>query len=108
MTNFIQKGGTLTATAPVDGVVSGQAVLLGSIIGVCVTDAAEGDPVEVNVCGVYSLPKATGQAWAVGDALYWDTTNSVFTTDDTETAVAAYAAAAAASGDTTGHVKLNQ
>lgn len=108
MKNFIQKGGTLTVFAPEGGVVSGQAILTGSIIGVCVTSAAEETEVEINVCGVYSLPKATGQAWGVGEALYWDETNSVFTTADTETAVAAYAAAAAESGATTGHVKLNQ
>lgn len=49
-----------------------------------------------------TVPKATGQAWAMGDLLYWDNSAGKFTTTSSGNTKAGYALAAAASGDTTG------
>lgn len=50
-------------------------------------------------------PKAASQAWDVGDAIYWDAGNSVFTTDDASgaNALVGYAMepVAGGAGDTT-------
>jgi predicted RecA/RadA family phage recombinase len=71
MKNFVQKGSTLTMTAPAD-VTSGQLVVVGSIVGVAGFDAATGTDVEITVEGVFELPKVTTDVIAQGDKLYWD------------------------------------
>lgn len=52
-------------------------------------------------------PKATGEAWAAMQNVYWSAANSNFTTTSTSNTLAGKAAKAAASGDTTGMVLLN-
>ena len=55
---------------------------------------------------VLSAGKTTGEAWAVGQKLYWDPATSKFTTTAGALVVRAFASAVAASGDTTGSVIL--
>lgn len=93
---------TLTAIAA-----SGDVVVVGDILGVAVTGGAIGDTVAVDTEGVFDVPKATGQAWAVGNTLYWDATAKNFTTTSTSNKRAGIAAAVQASGDVTGYVKIN-
>lgn len=81
-------------------------VLVGDLVGVALTDIANGDTGTLQLSGVALLPKATGQAWTQGAKLYWDDTAKKFTTTDTSNTLAGWAYAAAASGDTTGQVKL--
>ncbi len=108
MNNFIQPGDTITLTAPVGGVVSGSPYLIGSIVAVATNTVAAGLPFEAKVTGVCRLPKATGAAWTEGQNLYFDSANSNFVTAQSATARrAGQAVAAAASGDTTGLVRLN-
>lgn len=106
MKNFVQKGEvmevTLTAAAS-----SGDFVMTGSLGGVAQVDGANGDTIGVLRCGVFTLPKATGQAWTVGARLYWSSANSNFTTTATGNTLVGVAAAAAATGDTTGTVLLD-
>lgn len=74
MRNFIKSGKTLTLTAPYD-VASGGGVKVGAIFGVAATAAASGSPVEAETIGIYDLKAegaASGQAFTVGDAVYWD------------------------------------
>ena len=52
-------------------------------------------------------PKATGEAWTMGQKLYWDNTAKKFTTTATSNTLCGYAAAPAASADTTGSVDFN-
>ncbi|WP_137128927.1 DUF2190 family protein [Rhizobium sp. FY34] len=70
MKNFVQPGKTLDLTAPAGGIVSGQAALFGALFGVANFSAAEGQPVAVDVEGVFTLPKAVG-ALAEGVKAYW-------------------------------------
>ncbi len=104
-TNYVQEGKTLNYTAGAD-ITSGQFVLVGTIGGVAKTDIANGKTGAVHVCGVFSLPKASG-AVTQGAKLYWDESESEVTTTATDNTLIGVAAAAAASGDSNVHVLLN-
>lgn len=108
MNNYLQPGETLTYVAPSGGVTSGTAVLIEGTVVIPAVDAAEAASFEGATEGVYSgLLKAAGAAWAVGQTLYFDSADSTYKTAASATARrAGIAAAAAASGDTTGTVKL--
>jgi predicted RecA/RadA family phage recombinase len=104
-TNFIKPGSYITCVAPTGGVVSGLGYLFGAMFGVATTSAAAGVAFELGVEGVWQLPKATG-AWTVGQIVNWDNAaKNVTTGAGTKIGVAA---AAAASGDTLGEVRLNE
>ena len=107
MKNYIQEGKTLELTAPTGGVVSGNAYLIGALLVVAVADAAETEKFNGTAQGVFELAKATGQAWTEGAKLYWDNTNSRFTTTASGNTLAGVAVAAAASGDAIGTVRLD-
>lgn len=104
-TNYVQEGKTLNYTAGAD-ITSGQFVLVGTIGGVAKADIANGKTGAVHVCGVFSLPKASG-AVTQGAKLYWDESESEVTTTATDNTLIGVAAAAAASGDSNVHVLLN-
>lgn len=106
MKNYVSPGDTLDLTAPTGGVVAGVAYLIGVIVAVANYSAAEGLIATFSRRGVFTLPKATGQAWTEGAVLYWDNTNKVFTTTASGNTKAGAAVAAAASGDTSGKVLL--
>lgn len=107
MQNFLSSGKSLGVVAPTGGVTAGQAIKVGSLVGVVHGSAAEGETAVVSLKGVYTLPKATGAAWVQGDTLYWDDTAKKFTKTSTSNTFAGYAAADAASGDATGNVLLS-
>jgi predicted RecA/RadA family phage recombinase len=69
--NWIQHGDVITAPAPSGGLVTGQAVLIGSLFGVSAFAVPEGSEAELNVVGVWTLPNAGG-ALAFGAKAYWD------------------------------------
>jgi predicted RecA/RadA family phage recombinase len=108
MKNYAQPGDIITLAAPY-AVASGDGVLVGSLFGVASGDAAEGDPVEAAVVGVFDLKKVASQAWAAGDKIYWDDTNRQATkTAGSHTLIgAAIQAAASGAGDVVGRVRLN-
>ena len=97
MKNFIQPGETLTLTAP-STVTSGQLVVVGSIVGVANFDAASGDDVEVDIEGVFELPKVSGDSIVVGDKLYWNGTALTKTAGTGSKPLVGYAVAAAGIG----------
>ncbi len=72
MKNFVQKGDMVTVVAPAGGVTSGDGVLIGTLFGVAVRDAAAGENVDIAVSGVFDLPKVAAQTHAVGEAVGWD------------------------------------
>lgn len=105
MKNFVQKGDTLTLTAP-GALSSGDVVIVGGFIGVANHDAESGADVETDLRGVFTLPKAA-IAISQGDQLYWSTANgNVNKTASGNTAIGK-AAADAASGDATATVRLD-
>ena len=95
MKQYLQSGAKVNLTAPAGGVVGGQGVQVGSIFGYVSADTAAGDTMVVNVHGIFGpVTTDTGAAWAEGDVLYWDNTNSRLTkTASTNLKVGACAAA---------------
>lgn len=106
MKNYVQPGNTITIPAPAGGVVSGAPVAVGSLRGFAAATAAEGDDVAIPRVGVFEVIKATGEAWAVGDKLYFNSANSNFTKTAASAVLFGFAARAAASGDTVGQIVL--
>ena len=103
-TNFIQEGRVVTVTAP-GAVSSGDGVQVGQLFGVAQIDAASGADVEIDTQGVYTLPKTSAQAWAVGALVYW--TGTLCTTTAGTNLPIGCAMAAAANPSGTGRVRLN-
>jgi predicted RecA/RadA family phage recombinase len=65
MKNWIQRGDSITVTAP-GAIASGDLVAIGALVGVAADDAAIGETVAISTTGVFELPKAAG-ALDVGD-----------------------------------------
>jgi predicted RecA/RadA family phage recombinase len=107
MKNFVQEGDTLTVTAPAT-TTSGSLVVVGSIVGVAAFDAASGAEVEVQVEGVFTLPKVTTDVVTQGAKLYWDSVAGKLTaTAGTGSKpLVGLATAAAGNGATTVNVRL--
>jgi len=108
METFVQNGKRLAHTnATSTTIASGDVVLLTNRIGVAVADIAASEAGEVEVEGVHTLAKTAGEAWTLGQQLYWDASALSATSTSGANAHAGYAAAIADSADTTGPVKLN-
>lgn len=111
MKNFRQAGNVLSVAAAAATVASGQVVIVGSLIGVAATPAATGQPYELNLDGVYEVPKAAGSAWTQGQTLMWDASASAFAPVATAASgdvngAGTSAWAAAGSSDTLGLVRF--
>jgi len=108
MTNYVQKGDILTLTAPY-AVSSGLGAKVGAIFGVATADIASGASGEFMTEGVFDLKKAAGVDFAVGDRAYWDdSAKEVSDTDSGNSYSIGVAVKAAAVGDTTVRVKLQE
>lgn len=105
--NNVQPGELITLTAPGGGVVNGVAIRIGDLVVVPQVSAAAGVTFTAAITGVWTLAKATGTAWTEGLILYWANGTANFTTVATANQRAGVAAAAAASGDTAGKVRLD-
>jgi len=108
MKNYVQKGETLTLTAPY-AVSSGGGALVGSVFGVASNDYGNSDEGEFQVAGVFDLTRETGAStgFTQGALVYWDNTNKRVTKTATSNKLIGVAARAAADGDATGRVRLN-
>lgn len=105
-TKFVQPGEVIDYTAGANKT-SGQPVLIGVRLGVCLADIANGATGPVAVSGVYTVTKLSTDVVAQGAALYWDNTNSRLTTTASGNTLAGYAFAAAGNGATSVNIKLN-
>ena len=107
MKNFVQPGANLTLPAPYD-CASGGGALIGSIFGVASNVVESGDDGVFVTEGVFDLPKAASQAWAVGAKIYWDNTaKNLTTTSASNTLVGvAVAAVGGGAGEVVGRIKL--
>jgi predicted RecA/RadA family phage recombinase len=70
MQNYVQRGQTLTVTAPY-ALTSGGGCRVGNLFGVAVNTQASGDLSEIVTEGVFDLIK-DGSTFASGDLVYWD------------------------------------
>lgn len=98
MKNFIQEECSITIPAPA-AVTSGKLVVVGSLVGVCSTDAANGADVAIQTEGVYSYAKAASLAISVGDKLYYDSANDQLTKTASGNTLVGVGVKAAASSD---------
>lgn len=108
-TSYIAQGDVLTLIAPSGGVTAGTPVLIGGLVVIPQTTAAEAASFDAYVTGVHSVPKADSQAWTQGCVVYWDASGGAFTTTGASNYRAGVAVEAVAStgGLTTGKVKLD-
>lgn len=114
--NRVQPGKTIYWTNSTGAaVVSGQVVVVGTLIGVALSDIAAGAAGDVAMEEVYALPKATGII-TQGARVYWDADgdpvggvegSGAITITATANTLAGFAFDAAASGAATVNVKLN-
>lgn len=107
MKNFIQRGDSMTFTAPTGGVVSGGAYKIGQLLVVAGSTAAAGARFAGAAVGVFELPKVSAQAWTEGALIYWDNTAKLCTTVSTSNLLIGCAADSAANPSSTGIVRLN-
>lgn len=104
---FVQEGHALDYIAPAGGVVSGAPLLIGTVLVIPATTAAEGQTFSGWIEGVYILPCATGTAWATPNLpIYWDDANDRVTTTANGNTKIGMTAAPKVAGDATGNVKL--
>jgi predicted RecA/RadA family phage recombinase len=106
--NKVQDGRIVTVLAPANKL-SGAGVKVGQIFGVAQQDALSGASIDIEIGGVYDLPKVGSQAWAVGDLVYWDDGNSRCTKTAAGSLLigTAYAVVGSGAGETTGRVLLD-
>lgn len=110
MADYVQDGDLIDYT-PSAAVSAGDVVVLADLVTVAPRPIAANKLGAVAVGGVFSLPKAaasSGKAISQGAIVYWDATAGNITTTATDNKRAGKAAAAAASGDATVKVLLNQ
>lgn len=67
--NYVQEGKVISFTAS-GAKTAGQVVVVGSLVGICLADVADGAVGELAVEGVWDVPAATA-AITVGAATYW-------------------------------------
>ncbi|TIS46186.1 DUF2190 family protein [Mesorhizobium sp.] len=104
--NFIQPGHVITIPAAAV-TVSGDVVIAGSIIGIAAGAAAIGDPLDLELEGVWELPKVSALAIALGAKVYWDAAAKLVTTTSAGNTLLGVAVAAAANPSATARVRLN-
>ncbi|HZT32776.1 MAG TPA: capsid cement protein [Gemmataceae bacterium] len=119
MQNYVQRGDTLTVTAPY-ALTSGQGCQVGNIFGVSVNNQSVGDSTELVIQGVFDLAK-DNSTFASGAKVYWDNTQQLATANTLTTAGVAnkeigfavldqangVAAPGGQAGDATVRVRLN-
>jgi predicted RecA/RadA family phage recombinase len=106
MKTFVQRGDVLSLVAPY-AVASGNPFKVGAIVAVAVTTAVNGGAVEGMLKGVFTLPKVSAQAWAVGDKIYWDDTAQLMTKTASGNTLVGVATEVAANPSPTGNVLLH-
>lgn len=106
MKNYVQKGDTLSLTAPY-AVASGAGFKVGSIFAVASGPADNGAAVEGATVGVFDLAKVSAQAWTVGAAIFWDDVAKLCDTTSSGNTRIGVAVAAASNPSAIGRVRLN-
>ena len=69
MNNYVQKGDTITLTAPAAGFTSGTPVMVGGMLVVPKKTAASGATAACVFVGVFEIAKTAGEAWTAGQVL---------------------------------------
>lgn len=107
MDNYVSAGNVVELTAPSGGVVAGTPKLIGSLVVIPAVSAAQDAKFSAQVTGVFTVPKATGDAWGEGEKVYWDVADGNFNQSASGNTLVGVAAAAAGTNDTTGSVRFD-
>lgn len=100
---YRRTGGRLAFTAA-GNLTAGDPLLLVDTFGVVESTVTTGNPAAIILRGTFTLPKAAGTAWSIGQALYWNGT--ALTTVSSGNRKVGVAAAAALSAATSGSALL--
>lgn len=106
--NYVQVGGVWDHTPSGVAVLSGGVVVMDDTIGVAISNIADGEVGAVQVCDVFTLPKAAGTAINQGKKIYWKSDAGEIVTAATGNTYAGRAALGAAAGDAGVQVDLNK
>lgn len=106
MKNYIQDGKTISHT-PTVVVTSGQALLIGALLAVAISNIPANTQGEFVTEGVFELPKANTADIGQGDDVYWDDTAKVITATATDNTRVGKAWLGAGNPSTTVWVKIN-
>lgn len=106
MKNYRHPANAVTIPAPAGGVISGQPVAVGSLRGFASATAAEGEDVAIVRTGGFDVVKKAGEAWAVGDKLYYKAADSNFTKTAADAVLFGFAGVAALAAATAGEIIL--
>lgn len=102
MKNYIEEGNRLQyANSSGSTIASGAGVLVGSRLGVAVSDILTATTGILAMSGVFNLPKLSTDVVTQGAKLYWDNTNKRLTLTSTSNTLVGYAQNAAGNGVTT-------
>lgn len=106
--NITQDGGRLTVVAPA-AVSSDDLVLVGTMFGIALTDAASAANVVIQTGVVATIPKtnAVSMSMAQGAVVYWDNSGKKATTSATSNTKIGVAMAAVSNTADTVSVRLN-
>lgn len=69
--NYVAPGDVIQYTAGAD-ITSGSVVKIGALLGVALTDIANGATGSVAIRGVFTVPKVSAAVIAQGERLVWD------------------------------------
>jgi predicted RecA/RadA family phage recombinase len=106
-TRYVQPGKVLDYANGSTARASGDVVVVGTMVGVCLAAIAANAVGSVMIAGVFDVPKLGTDTPAQGALVYWDATNSRMTTTASGNTLAGKAFEAAGSGTTTMKVLLN-
>lgn len=113
MSNTQVQRGEVIDFVTTGAVAVGAVIKASHTLGVALKSAAgSGETIPLAVEGVFTVPKVSGNAWVAGEKVIWDVSagpafsNSATVAATGDVLGGAVAVAAAASGDTTGVVKL--
>lgn len=106
--NITQDGARPTVVAPA-AVSSGDLVLVGTMFGIALTDAASAANVVIQTGVAADIPKtnAASMSMAAGAVVYWDNTGKKATTSATSNTKIGVALAAVSNTAETVNVRLN-
>lgn len=76
--NFVQEGGVLPYTNGGAALSSGDVVVIGQLVAVCLVDIANGETGSVAIDGVYNLPKVDAAVIGQGQSVMWDASAGAF------------------------------
>lgn len=108
MKNFVQEGDVLTLT-PAAAVSAGVGYLFGAgLFGVAVNDVSANAAGAFVTEGIVEIAKTSALAIAVGDRVFWDSTNKVVNKTTTAQQCVGVAVEAASNPSSTVKIKLGQ